>query len=80
MSESDFTAFLYLFPKVPLVGFLTHFCLTYAVGYFEMEVSETDITHKNIGMVLSHLIQARNRKLWYFFSLHIVLSRKHAAT
>lgn len=31
-------------------------------------------------MVLSHLIQAHNHKLWYSFSLHIVLSRKHATT
>lgn len=29
-------------------------------------------------MVLSHLIQACNHKLWYSFNLHIVLSRKHA--
>lgn len=31
-------------------------------------------------MVLSHLIQACNHELWYSFSLHIILSCKHAAT
>lgn len=31
-------------------------------------------------MVLSHLIQACNHELRYSFSLHIVLSRKHAST
>lgn len=45
-----------------------------------MEVSETDITHKNRWMVLSRLIQSCNHELRYSFSLHIVLSHKHATT
>lgn len=65
---------------MPLVCFLTHFCLTYAGGHFEMAMSETDITHKNRWMVLSHLIQAHNHELEYSLSLRIVLSCKHAST
>lgn len=80
MSESNFTEFWFILSKAPLVCFLTHFWLTYAVGHFEMDMSETNITHKNRLMVLSHLIQARNHELWYSFSLHIILSRKHAST
>lgn len=42
-----------------------------------MKVSETDTTHKNRWMVLSHLIYPCNHELWYSLSLHIVLSHKH---
>lgn len=77
--ESNFTQFGFFVPGVPLVCFLNHFCLTYAIGRSEIEVTETDITHKNRWKVLSHLVQARNHELHYSFSLRVVLSRKHAA-